>query len=1165
MTQSTPERKPCGTCGEEYTVTAAGGMRSHFTDNSAFQAGPDSRKCKGVGQPPAGAEAPGDSANGPQCRLCKHPVQLTGNGRVRSHLTPEATPRPCPGGSDFPLGTYPDMAGTTDGLVATLTRDCGHVPAGECYDCYGESVKPVSDTEPAETITHTGTNAAVVAAAPTMADQFKAAGDEQRGYTPAQVQRIVDSMAPAVDDDRPQASRFTELLAREAGNPGTVLDRIDPAVFRDHRTEAQKAHDAEMSRLTREAIKVLEQRSPEEKAETAARMDRAASAALGVSLDPALNHNYADPSGIEWVHQGPAETCEAPDCVAMRSDNPEGFDPNCAQCDTDNHRCPGCGEAVPHGTVACMPCGRETCTHPNGFKGTADDYDSDGQDRVVSVCELCGTVDPEDAEDVEPASPDPERPNCPHPGTHRAGCGCPDDDSTEPKDPGLLCEQVRVGELDEGDIFTRRGTRMRVTGETNGVVHAVVVDGPHKGRTGDLPNLGEIVERDRVSRDPHVREVEAAIAAIDAEDSWRTPADMLALMSEEIRGMDALRFNCADCGHPITPLIDQFSFDGRAAVVRWVCEPACKGTGLSCNGKHECRPDCLINVGDLEFGDHFVRRGVLMRATSSGYGAVEAVVVEGPHKGRTGELKNPAEQVERTYCRHEYSHTYDEIGSGVDHSGWFCDYCGTEQETTECKDNPEARTSPRSSSVPVTPTASPTTAPAPGSKPPTKASVPTASPRSTSETPSAPTVKAAGRDRSAAVTTDQASAAAAFLGNGRPSAPATNRSANQAEAAAQFLAGPAKAKDDKDRYDGYGRYKVTHPDTGKPVKWTRATTFAKSVSNTYALNKYDQRLVLLGATMRPDIRDRAHGKHVRADKDLLDALATDLREAAGSAVAANKGTTVHGFTEAVDHAWHTPEGPRSVLATVPPEYQVVVGTYIHLLEHHGLEPIPYLTEFTTAVKQYQVAGTSDNCYKVTKPLTVKTSRGEVHLAPGEYVIGDKKSGRSLEFAQREIAIQLGTYAQGLNTSGRFDWDTRTWDADPLGGAKVRTDVGLVVHLPVDDDATDLPSVQGVDTESGWNAAVLCERVRAWHKVKTLGSVVVGEVETFAPARPAPAVVTQTTVRPPSLRDRANNVTSNGEASAVWQDAKKQGLPDAEVDELVAVMKDRLRKLAEPGG
>lgn len=28
----------------------------------------------------------------------------------------------------------------------------------------------------------------------------------------------------------------------------------------------------------------------------------------------------------------------------------------CELCDTDMHRCPGCGQPVPHGTTACRPC-----------------------------------------------------------------------------------------------------------------------------------------------------------------------------------------------------------------------------------------------------------------------------------------------------------------------------------------------------------------------------------------------------------------------------------------------------------------------------------------------------------------------------------------------------------------------------------------------------------------------------------------------------------------------------------------------------------------------------------------------------------------------------------------------------------------------------------------
>jgi len=38
---------------------------------------------------------------------------------------------------------------------------------------------------------------------------------------------------------------------------------------------------------------------------------------------------------------------------------PEGFDPTCQKCDYDLHTCPGCGEPVRHGRVACNDCDNE--------------------------------------------------------------------------------------------------------------------------------------------------------------------------------------------------------------------------------------------------------------------------------------------------------------------------------------------------------------------------------------------------------------------------------------------------------------------------------------------------------------------------------------------------------------------------------------------------------------------------------------------------------------------------------------------------------------------------------------------------------------------------------------------------------------------------------------
>lgn len=419
--------------------------------------------------------------------------------------------------------------------------------------------------------------------------------------------------------------------------------------------------------------------------------------------------------------------------------------------------------------------------------------------------------------------------------------------------------------------------------------------------------------------------------------------------------------------------------------------------------------------------------------------------------------------------------------------------------------------------------------------------------------------------------TDQSEAAAAFLGGGRRQAAPAQASgpANAADAAAQFLAGGSGSHGEKEaKYDHFGRYLIPHPDTGEAKRkpWTRATTFAKSISDTYALSQWSLRMALLGATKRPDIVQRAHGKHVRADKKLLDELTAELKTAAGDKVAANLGTAMHSFTELADRAWHTPGGARSVLDRVPPDSRDMVETYIRLLEETGLEPVPHLIEFTTVVKQYNVAGTSDNCYKVTKPLTLNIGRGEVKLEPGEYVIGDKKTGRDLDYGWQEIAIQLGTYAQGINTSGVWDWNEEKWYPDPLGGAKVRLDAGVVLHLPVDAESEKTPAVYGVDLESGWNAAVLCERVRTWRKVRNLASpVMVAEPETFAPQRAAPEVTTRTSVRPPSLMDRAQAVRTKADASAVWKEAVKDKLPKAEVDRLVDVMQSRLRELAEPGG
>lgn len=387
---------------------------------------------------------------------------------------------------------------------------------------------------------------------------------------------------------------------------------------------------------------------------------------------------------------------------------------------------------------------------------------------------------------------------------------------------------------------------------------------------------------------------------------------------------------------------------------------------------------------------------------------------------------------------------------------------------------------------------------------------------------------------------------------------------------------PKQSLKESDKYDSYGRYKLLHPDTGKPVKWTRATTFAKSVQDTYALSMWGQRMTLKGASLRPDIVAAVSTLEVKADKDRVNALVEDAKKAAGDKVAANKGTAVHAYTEDRDKIL---VGETVEARDVPEEFAPTVDAYEAILAAFGLEPVPGLIEFTTAVKQYEVAGTSDRVYKVTRDITFKLNKRTVTLYAGEYVVGDVKTGADLSYGWQEICIQLSLYCQGLNTSGVWDWGTGRWAKPVLPDnpgvlLKVRTDVGIVPHLPVDREGTGAPlaTLYAIDLDAGWAAAVLCAQVRTWRKTRNLAvPLEVAHLAEEDPDTGRPVGAAQTPVsrpavasRPATLEDRAKAVTTRAEASAVYQEAKAARVPVAEMKRLVAIMQEKLKSFVEQG-
>jgi hypothetical protein len=623
---------------------------------------------------------------------------------------------------------------------------------------------------------------------------------------------------------------------------------------------------------------------------------------------------------------------------------------------------------------------------------------------------------------------------------------------------------------------------------------------------------------------------------VECDNDWHTPPDLLAQMPEDVQALARSAPLCWDCGHKVTPLVERFEIDGSVEHVIWACE---HGGNCDCAAKAGgCRVKgpAQAFLSDLVVGEFFVRHTakwplanlVYRVAEHESVSSVRATVVSaGPLGGREGTLTNLTEEVTCTDLNGKPRPRRDprpDRGTG--------------------STSPSSPARPSLQPTPSAPRTAPNPSRAPGSTPTTRATArPATSTTSKRATSSGPTGTAGTSPRSAV-----------------PDAFST----------------PKEAVRESDKYDSYGRYKLLHPDSSKKVNWTRATTFCKSIQDTYALSMWSQRMVLKGASLRPDLTAAAGTLEVKADKDRMNGLVDEAKKAAGDKIAANKGTAVHAYTEDLDKELvGMPVEPK----TVPGEFIPTVQAYKEILSGFGLEPVPGLIEFTTAVRQYEVAGTADRVYRVTRDITIKLNGRPVTLYAGEYVIGDVKTGADLSYGWQEIAIQLALYAQGLNTSGVWDWGTRIWSRPEDGSGhqiQVRTDVGIVPHLPVDRSETRAPlaTLYAVDLTAGWAAAVLCGQVRSWRKERTLAtpleiadvagdrtvSVRVRSDETAS----APVSRSVPASRPVTLKDEAQAVTSRAEASAVYQKAVAARMPKKKVGELVQIMSDKLKSFTEQG-
>jgi len=249
--------------------------------------------------------------------------------------------------------------------------------------------------------------------------------------------------------------------------------------------------------------------------------------------------------------------------------------------------------------------------------------------------------------------------------------------------------------------------------------------------------------------------------------------------------------------------------------------------------------------------------------------------------------------------------------------------------------------------------------------------------------------------------------------------------------------------------DQYGRYLAVDPTDNKSKPWTRATTVAATLADKYALNLWSQRMTAIGLARRPDLYARVAATPVD-ERDQLNRLVEEAKEAAAATAGANLGTALHTFTMRLDLG-------EDVVA--PPPWDKDLAAYRTALDTAGVQVVPGMVEQVVLLPDLQIAGTFDRLASCAgRPLPM---------------VADLKTGSFLPWD--EISIQLALYAHAACI-----WNTASKRHEPY--PQVDQEQALVIWLPAGQARCELHLV---DIAAGWEAVRVAMWVRDWRKRKDL--------------------------------------------------------------------------------
>ena len=239
----------------------------------------------------------------------------------------------------------------------------------------------------------------------------------------------------------------------------------------------------------------------------------------------------------------------------------------------------------------------------------------------------------------------------------------------------------------------------------------------------------------------------------------------------------------------------------------------------------------------------------------------------------------------------------------------------------------------------------------------------------------------------------------------------------------------------------------------KLKSYTRTTTYIDVIEDKSNLDKWGDRMVLLGVAMDPKLTNGALeiDRDARDGKDELNRRAQVAKNLAGASDKADKGTFLHGLSELRDMGEHLP--PEISFEDV-----LDMAAYSEVTKHMGHKHMEKLVVHD----ELKIGGTPDRVSFWLGPDELVAPDGQVIK---DNLITDLKTGTT-EYGGLKMCMQLAIYSR----SKLYDW--KTGRRTPL--VSVNQDWGIITNVPAGSGEATL---YWADLQLGWAAVLVAKEVR----------------------------------------------------------------------------------------